>query len=1592
MAAGPNKPFGSDDDALFGDAEIFFESPTAPSAPAPAGLADGEIPMIAEPLPEMFPEIWQAGIQALVTVTDDAPAAPFDVAEWAGESALLASESALCESEAKAASLLGAAGRAAGAAGDLEGAIAYYDQALGLAPGAPELLRARAQLAESAGDFDGAQECWGRLAEVAENPGESELYRALVTEWTLARIGALTAAARTAMAPGLARSLAIVEQDLLAGRSADAAAAMLEAAEQVGGSLGAVMCEQAARLGELNGDRAAARAARDRARVLEADTARTGFGLLVDAVRSDERSAPRAFAAVAAALAPESRLAGAAHRTAAGMASRQGDVKLATSLYETLAPSTVAAARDRIDFEVRHGLGLDAGSVERLRLDLPGAAGAATLAWGEARSLASGGDPGAALGILRQGLEQAPDAVMLGLLAEDIADASADPETRAAALELWLRVDPARRAEAALALAAARQVIAGEGDANAVRPVLQAAMDAARGSALFWRVAVSDARAGRRADAAATLVQGAESWASSALAPGLRACAAAAISAEDPAAAMAALVHPEVARAFGADARARLAARVGDRYATIAALADAAAGAAEAGRKAALIAERAALTDDPAARAQALGEALAAAPDGPLALALRLGGDETSLAAGATLLGRAANAGPEGSALSHVYRLTASSAAELADDADEALHRASDLVDSVAGDRQAHLALVRAASRLGADRRARVIGELPANPHADETLSMVVAESLVDSGDRARAAVIFRELASGRFASEARRALARGGIDGGRSMPPRLLYGAADETAAVVRAELVELIEAAHAQDWPAVAAAMESGPPHQDIAGPAALHAAATLVEARADAGRALTLEHAAMAAAGDDVSSIPLGALARIWDGDPRPAERAHALGLGVRRFGERGDAHSVATAETWTARLWTDAGEEAGGGRASSLAAEAWQLALAADPACLVAALALRREVARGGDLRAAIDAAEVESRCLEVPQHRVRALLLAAALAEEASRGADAAAGRGRALRLLRAALEVEPAHDAAFEQLRALLEEEGDATALAAALAARVDVAHNPFEVTALRLARAEVLAGKLNDRPGAEQELQAILQKQPEHPRALARLSELHWDGGEWSQAGEVYLRRAVVEREPRTLREIFLRLGHIYGERVPDAKRAIVAFERVRTLEPDNRDALRALSDLYVAEGDTRSALPITDRLVTIEPNTKRRAAFRVRLGELHMRAGDLPRATTELRGAVDALPRDIAAVSALAQLLERTRDVSGRRALLDHTAGLLRHDVDRGGLEPETLHALAGVLTLRERPHAAAAATHLAARLASGPGSAAAAPAGVRARSIEGLRKPEADERSYPPALPHGVRQLFRLVGPLLRPSGVELAAALAGFGVSRSERVGRGEPPRPAFEAVAAELRSGDFDLYVLTESDQTGVLRVEPGTPPTIFVGKRIAALGPAAQRFAAARCLRLVASGLDVLLAASAEEAAAMLVGIVRQFVPEYRQAGIRDTLVDAEAARAARVLPRKLRPQVMPFAVESAGPFDAAALHAAVRDGANAAGLLAAGELPAALTVVLASAGRLPVDGALTLPAIVANPEALALLRFAVSDAYDDLIARMEAA
>jgi Tfp pilus assembly protein PilF len=1577
-------------DDLFDDAPP--TDPTVPAFPDPdAAPPEVEAPVLFAPtLPEMEADIWLAGMEALVSVGEGAIGPPPSAAEWRADAHLYLDQSALATTPQEAAALLLAAGRAAEAAGDVTGAGRGYDEALARTPDAPDALRARARLAESLGDLDEAHALWARLAMAVATPEERAFYGTLAAEWTLAQRGALPAVAVDAIPAGPARALAMAEAALREGAAASGGA-LAAAGRAVGGAVGAALIEQAARVALTARDGAAASAYLAAARRLAPGEPGIPLAALGGAARANGKDAERRLAEILPTLPPASPLTDAVRRWAARLARDRGDVAAASTLLGE-GVASLATARDRLDLDAAAGSPLSAAALERARAGAASPAAAATLTWIEAQSLRHQRYDAAAAALLATAIDAASDAVPLALIAEEIAADTADPGLRASALETWLRGDDGRRAPAAMALAEVRDAA---GSGLTARAALQTALEAAPTSAVFWEVAGNDARAGRRNDAAAVLGYGAEIWIGSALEAPLRACAAAKLAPGDPARALAALNTGDTlspaAKALGPEAVARLGERAGDLRAVAAAL-DAAATATTDPAVRAWIDLRqasAAPASDSGSRAIAFEAALRVAPAHPIALPTYLAEPAVDAGAAAATLARAGNDSDVPS-FARVASLAAVSLQVLSGDPAAAVRSAVELLAQAPADRLVRGAALRAALAVGEPRGTGAAAALPVNAGgavADDPQSVAIAEARLATGDVAGARAAFQALQAGRFAVDARRFEARAS-DGaaGVSEDPalalrKLLRRASDDAAAQAFERLSRLSESAAGGRWRELVAALADKPPHEDSAEPPTLAIAAALAEGHDERQMADALSAAAVRVATDTPGARAtlqdLGQVALTGE----PELRRRALGAAVAAMGVA-ESDRRAAAWMWTARARVD--DELG---QPDAAAESRRAALASDPTFLPAARALRITAARAGDPQATAAAAETEAACLTLPPNRVRSLLLAAALALEANPPA-----RSRALGDLRAALAADPGHEAAFERLRSLLTEQGDARALAAALAARIDVAQNPFEVTSLRLARADLLARELGDPDGARAELEAVLRKQPEHPRALDALSELLWHRQEWAEAGEIYLRRAVVERDGATRIRIFLRLGQIYSTHVADPKRASAAYERALGVDEQNVEALRALSDLYLREGDTKRAVPITERLIACEPDATRRHRTRVRFGEVLMQVGDLSRAGVELRRAFDEAPRDVETVTALVQQLERVKDLGGRRGVLDRALGLLRHDLTHAaGLQVPTLRALASLLVLRERPHAARAAAQLAAVL-SGERTAE-----LPARSLGKLRQPEIDERAFPPDLPSGIRHLLRAVGPSLRPSGGDLAQRLTRHGVTRNDRRARGAPPRPAFDVVAAELGVTSFELYVRGAPTAAGPapLRVEPGDPPVILLGDAIEALGPAALRFAAGRALRLCATQLDLLLAVSGEEAGALLVGIIRQFVPEYRHEAVRETLATAETARVERLMPRKLKQSLMPYAVESAGPFDLTALLAAVRDGGNAAGLLACADLPAALAVLLELSAPIAAAGApagtLTPAALIENPEALALLQFAVSDTYDDLAQALEA-
>jgi hypothetical protein len=106
-------------------------------------------------------------------------------------------------------------------------------------------------------------------------------------------------------------------------------------------------------------------------------------------------------------------------------------------------------------------------------------------------------------------------------------------------------------------------------------------------------------------------------------------------------------------------------------------------------------------------------------------------------------------------------------------------------------------------------------------------------------------------------------------------------------------------------------------------------------------------------------------------------------------------------------------------------------------------------------------------------------------------------------------------------------------------------------------------------------------------------------------------------------------------------------------------------------------------------------------------------------------------------------------------------------------------------------------------------------------------------------------------------------------------------------------------------------------------------------------------------------------------GIVRQFIPEFLPRGFDAGAVAAEAARLAKVIPRKLHQELLPFALECADPaLDLRALANDLIHTANRAGVLCAGS---------------GAHGLAVLRRLKDEEQVHELLRFVVSDEFAEL-------
>ena len=621
----------------------------------------------------------------------------------------------------------------------------------------------------------------------------------------------------------------------------------------------------------------------------------------------------------------------------------------------------------------------------------------------------------------------------------------------------------------------------------------------------------------------------------------------------------------------------------------------------------------------------------------------------------------------------------------------------------------------------------------------------------------------------------------------------------------------------------------------------------------------------------------------------------------------------------------------------------AAEELRRVLVDDPQHVPALEMLRGLAARGGDREGG---ARVTARLAGAVLDGERS----AALWVEAGR-AFADLGRTRdAAACFRAVLDRTPHDGASYQRARQLLGElyatEKQPGPLVELLTHRLKFVDDFYDARQLLVDRAELLAAH-GDTDGAERDLRAVLDRDPDDVEALGRLAELCASKPTGrAEALQLFGRYVDLERDAAKRRPVLRRMAELEeaaGRPEQAAARLEAAIEQADT-RPDSVADRERLVALLLRQRLWQRAIDELRRIGELTPDAAARAQLEIRVATVYLDGFGDPKSAV---GALErALASDPLSMEALEKLVGLTQDGHLVRFdlddRLDRAIGVARARAVEAPLDPQRYPALVRLWGWRADEDAQLLATQaraIAAGEAPLPRDDAFDPA--RELSVAGW------ERVLPPEARSVALDIWRAVGEATtKLYGPTLEAAGAAKGDRLNAKV---LPPQWAYvDKLARALGCAGYELHAAREPETCRAVG------NALVVGTAFAAKLSPERRFRAARALTLVRDRLGIVEELDAEELAVFFAACAR--VAEVPPPMVVRAAPDARVEERARALGKALGRNEKK-ALKAIGPRFAelpmtGVWKRAISDGATRAALTVGGDLGAALAALgIASVG-----------------------------------------
>ncbi|WP_437335920.1 hypothetical protein [Sorangium sp. So ce394] len=630
----------------------------------------------------------------------------------------------------------------------------------------------------------------------------------------------------------------------------------------------------------------------------------------------------------------------------------------------------------------------------------------------------------------------------------------------------------------------------------------------------------------------------------------------------------------------------------------------------------------------------------------------------------------------------------------------------------------------------------------------------------------------------------------------------------------------------------------------------------------------------------------------------------------------------------------------------------------------PHYLVAHLDLADALERGGDAAAAAAALESAAGASVGSEGRAHSLYAAAVLWQDKVQNA------ARARDVLEAVATVDPSYADVFSRLRAIYVAEGARAELAALLERRLDAVTDPEERVEMEVLRGRALAD-VGDVAAAKRALAAALDANPDHVEALSAFADVCAGEGDWAGAEQAWIRLARLVPDPDKQIAIYLRLGELYDEHLPNAERAELAYQEILKRAPGDVSARERLVALYKRAGDGARALEQQNLLINAAETPEQKCRRTAELAEIYESMGDMKKAEATLLTARKTWPKDDFALGALARYYQRTDQASAAGVLLDRALADARRALNTGRFEPYLFSTVATVAELRGRAGASRIAR---ATVAALDGRDAAMGGAGNAAGAARL-----DVHLAPELMTAAFRELLLKTGPLLD--------AAVPFDLDSIRAT-----PLPPQHADITDLARGVGAAYglpnlqVYVTAALGAVCVPASSSPPKIVLGQPLVASPRDDVRlFLIHRAVKILQTNASAFSRTAPIDLWPLLAAYLKALTPSWTPQGADAGRLREYQGRIERVTTGGLDPKLGVLAADVIGSIGnrASTLNTAINGWGNRAAFLAVGDLSIALTGIAWSGGHTnapPAGGKDRVTWIGRNAEARDLIVFAVSD------------